>query len=159
MSDISAFDDQDNIEQHESAMMRAFINVIKAEQRISAAKSELDQHTARLKSEISAAEMAMGTAWDDIQALLTETGEVEVVLPGAANDYRIAWSNPRESVKVEDPSAVPDDFVKIERKPKLKEIGDYLKNLRKGKYAMPNWARLEKGESKLMWESIKKRVA
>lgn len=146
----------DAIESHESAMMTAFVRVLRAEDRIRLAKSELDDATSRLKLEINQGEHDLAVAWEGMQALMAETGEVETTLPGAANDYRIHWTSPRESVKVEDADAVPDEWCKIERKPKLAEIGKMLKGLAATGGQFPNWATLERGEAKLAWKAVKK---
>jgi hypothetical protein len=147
---------QKAIETHEDAMMEAFVSVLKAEDRIRHAKSELDAVKARVEPEIAAGESELRNAWLAVQALMGETGEVEVVLPGTACDYCIGFDTPREAVKVDDPSAVPDEWVEIERNAKKKEIAKYLKGLRDTGRAMPNWAALERGEPKLSWRAVKK---
>lgn len=146
------------IDQHQTALLAAFARVLKAEQAASKAKTELDEHTTRLKGQISDAHAEEVRAWSDIQALIAQTGEVEVVLPGAANDYRIHWSTPRESVQA-DVDAAPEEWVKVERKLKLKEIAEHLKQLRADGQPMPNWARFEKGQSSLCWKAVKKGTA
>lgn len=144
---------EDTIGSHEAALLQAFAAVLRAEEAIRVAKSDLQEVTARLSHDISLGELALTDAWKDVADLLAETGEFEATLPGTANDYRLYWSTPSRRVKVE-PDAVPDEFCKIERKPKLKEIGDYLKGL--PAEAMPNWGRFEAGESKLAWKAVKK---
>lgn len=131
----------------------AFLRVLAAEDAISALRTELDEHTARLKVEISNQEMLLSDAWKAVAAQMAETGEYEVLVPGAVTDFRIRWSTPRESVKVVDPAAVPDALCKLERKPRLKEIGDYL---RQHDGPLPNWASLETSEPKLEWKAVKK---
>jgi hypothetical protein len=86
---------------------------------------------------------------------MAETGKVEVLLPGAVTDFKIGWSTPRETVRVE-PDAVPDEFCKIERKPRLKEIGEYLKGLRDAGEPFPNWGGFQTGASKPAWKAVKK---
>jgi hypothetical protein len=73
-------------------------------------------------------------------------------------DFKIGWTTPRETVKAE-PDATPDQFCKIERKPKLKEIAEHLKHLRQANLPLPNWASFERGASKLAWKAVKKTTA
>jgi hypothetical protein len=145
----------DAIAEHEEKMLKAFGAVLAAEDKMTDAKRRLDEATTLIGQEKTAAENELRVAWDAIAALMEETGEPEVVLPGEVTDFKIGWSNPPERVKVE-PDAVPEEFCKIERKPKLKDIGDYLKGLREQGAAFPNWASFERGEPKLGWKSIKR---
>ena len=115
--------------------------------------------TTLLGMKVTGAENALSQAWEAVQKLMAETGEPEVLLPGAVTDYKIAPSTPRETVKVESPDAVPDEFCKIERKPRLKEIGEFMKGLRDQNLPLPNWARFEHGASKLGWKAVKKHAA
>jgi hypothetical protein len=87
---------------------------------------------------------------------MSETGEVEVMLPDENHDYKIAWSTPPEVVDVPDAAAVPDEFVKVERVPKKKEILDHLKSLRESGSAPPNWATIERNPGKLTYRLVKK---
>lgn len=144
---------------HENALLAAFAKVLKAEQRERVAKSELDAAKARLEPEIAMAQAAVAEAWAGVEALLAGTGEVEVRLPDEHNDFVIAWSAPREAVKVADASAVPDEWCKLERKPKLTEIAKLLKGMREQGLPMPNWASLERGEAKLSYRTVKKGAA
>lgn len=140
-------------EQHEQAIMEAFAEILKAEQAIMEAKVEKREAEHRYNITVSPAELQVADAWVKIQTLMNETGEVEVILPDENCDYKICYTTPRESVKV-DADAVPDEFVKIERKPKLKEIGEYLKGMPND--SRLNWASLEKGEAKLTYKLVKK---
>ena len=145
-----------NIDQHTDAILIAFAKVIRAEDKERLAKTDLDAITAKMKALIGEAQIEQDAAWAEIAALMGESGEFEVTLPGQANDFRIGWNTPRESVDVPDVAAVPDEFVKIERKAKLKEIGEHLKKLRDQNAALPNWARFERGERKLQYKVVKK---
>ena len=135
--------------------MRAFAAVLKAEDAQREAEIQLRDETARLKSAVIHSENAAAEAWRAVEALMAETGEVEVTLPGVANDYKVYWSAAGESVKVCDIESVPEAFVKTERKPKLKDIGDHLKQLRDSGQPLPNWASLEKGKPSLAWKPVK----
>lgn len=143
------------IETHQDAYLQAFSCVLRAEEAERVAKTELTEATNRLKPLIAQAETEQALAWADIAALMAQTGEVEVALPDVASDFRIGWQAGRESVKA-DPAATPDEFVKIERKPMLKEIGDHLRALREAGQSLPNWASLEKGERKLGYRIVKR---
>lgn len=146
------------IQEHQQKLIRAFAEVLKAEDAMSAAKAKLAEVTTPLEIAANQAEHALGVAWVEVQKLMAETGEVEVRLLGSVTDYKIGWSNPPERVKAE-PDATPDEFCKIERKPKLKEIGVHLKELRDSGQPLPNWASLERGEPKLVWKAVKKGAA
>jgi hypothetical protein len=143
------------IQEHQQKLMEAFAEVLKAEDAVSVAKTKLDEATTLLGLEKSKAEHALGQAWQQVQQLMAETGEVEVLLPGSVTDYKIGYSKPPERVKVE-PDAVPDEFCRVERKPRLKEIGDYLKGLRETGQPLPNWGGFEHGEPKLTWKAVKR---
>lgn len=144
----------DDIEKHQAALLTAFAEMLRAEEAISKLKTQADEAAAKLTLAIAEQQAALGIAQYRLQKLMSETGEVEVILPGEVTDFKIGYGPSRESVKVENPDAVPDQFCKLERKPKLKEIGEHLKSLPDSE--RPNWARLERSEPKLQWKSIKK---
>lgn len=147
-----------SIEQHETAVLTAFAAVLRAEEQARLAKVELDRVTTGLRTTINQAEAEQDAAWAEIAALMAETGEPEITLPGEANDFVIGWTTPREAVDVPDAQAVPDEFVQVERKPRKKEIGDHLKTLREQSMPPPNWATFKRGEVKLGYR-LKKRGA
>lgn len=139
------------IEEHEQALIDAFARVLRSEEAISGLKSGMDM----LKRDLELQERELAGAWQGVADLMASTGEPEVTLPGAGVDYKIGWTPPRESVKV-DADAVPDEFCKIERKPKLKEIAEHLNGLRDSAAALPNWGSFQLGASRLTWKAIKK---
>jgi len=145
-------------EEHQQALMTAFIALLAAEDEERTARAAIKAAQEANAAALRHAEQAQAEAWAEIARLMAETGEVEVVLPDETHDYKIGYGTSRESVKA-DPDACPDEFVKVERKPKLKEIGDHLKALRDKGAAAPNWARLEKSEPKLSWTLVKKGAA
>ncbi len=128
----------------------AFDEVLAQERAISEAKLEIVTVTTPLEIKKAQAEQALEKAWQHIAALMAETGEFEVLLPGENCDYKIAYSKPRQNVEVDD-DAVPDEFCKLVRTPNKKEIKEMLES-----GAKVNWARLKDGESKLNWRTIKK---
>ena len=136
-------------------MIDLFAVLLKAEEEAANAKAALAEATNPLQIAVNQADQKVWDAWAAIEAEMKETGEYEVLLNGSVIDYKISWSTPRDRVKV-DAEATPDDFVKIERKPMLKEIGEHLKSLQAEGKPLPNWASIEKGESKLKWAAVKK---
>lgn len=148
----------EELEDYQAALLTTFGDVLRAEQAVSSTKTALDQATLQLKAELAQQETLLADAWGRIGKLLAETGEFEVTLPGESANYRIGWSSVREAAQVS-ADAVPEEFVRVERKPKLKEIGEHLKALRDADQPFPNWGRLERGESKLQYRLVKKVVA
>ena len=148
---VAVMDDTQN---HQQALLTSFAKVLQAEDKISTGKAKLAEVTTNLKAAIAEGELALRDAWKEIEQLLSETGEYEVLLPGTVTDYKISRSRASERI-VADPDATPDEFCKIERKPKLKEIGDHLKTLRDAGQPIPNWASIERGEPKLGWKAVK----
>ena len=122
------------------------IRWMEADKAVSDIKKEADAVEQRLK----AAQAESDSARDAAKDYMAETGEYQVDIEGGLADYQIYWTAARESLKVENPDAVPDEFCKIERKPKLREIADYIKD------NPVNWAVMEKGTSKLTYKLKKK---
>jgi hypothetical protein len=146
----------DPIAEHQQTLTRAFNALLVAEDVARAAQKDIEREKTRAQLIANEVEAKVCEARAALEQLMAETGEVEIILPGKVNDYKIGYSTPRESVKVETPSAVPEEFCKLELKPKLKEIGEHLKALRDAGKPLPNWASLEKGTPKLQWTSVKK---
>lgn len=145
-------------EKHQQELIEAFGEVVRTENEIAEAKSAFEQVQAEHATKLRSVEAALGAAWAKVDGLLLESGEVSVVLPGTVTDYEIYRTTPRESVKLIDPAAVPDTFCKVERKPKLKEIADYLRAQGRASLTLPNWAALELGESRWAWKAVKKKA-
>lgn len=144
-------DTEGEVAQHEQATIDAFAAVLTIEDSMAAIKVEMN----RLNSELELNERGLRAAWQTVADLMAATGEVEMLLPGTGVDYKVGWTTPRESVKVE-PEAVPDEFCKLERKPKLREIGEWLREQRDAGVDLPNWGRFELGERRLSWKAVKK---
>lgn len=143
-------------EKHQQDLIAAFGELVQAEKEAAGIKTEADEAAAKFGAALRAVETRISDAWLKIENLLAETGEVSVILPGAVADYEIYRTTPRESVKVLDVDALPEKFVRIKREPDKKAIGEELKALRDAGQAMPNYATLEVGESKLAWRAKKK---
>lgn len=135
---------------HEEYIQAAFDCVLKAEAELTEIDGKLSKSVAALRMERALAESTLYKAWKALDFLMQETGEVEVLLKADNGWNKIYYTTPRQKVVVDD-AAVPDNFCKIERKPKLKEIGEEL-----DRGALFNWARYETGESKLAWRNVKK---
>lgn len=113
--------------------------------------SEIKKMMAALEADLNDVDKERDLALTAIKEEMASTGEYEVLVPGEFCDYRIYYTTPRESVKVEI-DAVPDEFCKIERKPKIREINDFIKQLD----VPPNWARIELGQPKLTYKVCKR---
>lgn len=139
-------------------LMIAFAEYLRAANQHSQAKQVLDEAVQPLQDAVNKASIAEGDAWRAVEHLMRENGVAEEIIPGDTIDYKLAYSAGRESVSVENPDAVPDQFCKIERKPKMKEIGDHLKYLASHDQPWPNWASITKSQPKLNWKTVKKNV-
>lgn len=82
-----------------------------------------------------------------IESEMRENGITEETINGSLFDYKIYFTSGRESIKIDNIDAVPDEFCKIERKPKLKEIKDHIDSGNK-----INWANVEIGKGKLTYK-------
>lgn len=139
-----------DISLHEEYMQAAFQSVLDAEQALVSVEGSLSQAIALLKTKKALAEGKLVAAWKSVKELMDETGEAEVLLPGGNGTYnKVYYTTPRQRVVV-DEDAIPDEFCKIERKPRLKDIGEHLDS-----GAKINWARYELGESRLAWKNVK----
>jgi hypothetical protein len=146
----------DGITAHQRALLAAFVAVLAAEEEERQAELAIravrDAHAATLRQ----AKQAQADAWEDIEKLMAETGEVEITLPDETHDYKIAYTTTPEVADVPDADAVPDPFCKLERVPKKKEILDHLKGLRDRGEALPNWAAIRRNPGKLSYRLVKK---
>jgi hypothetical protein len=144
------------------ALQNAFRALLDAEQRLTEAEGTLKAVTGPLNMEVLQAGNVVEARWIEIRNIMGEAGVVEETLPGAAidgnahSDFRIAYGTPPRKVIIADPDAVPDEFVKTERKPKLKEIADTLRMREQAKLPALNWAAFERADPKLQWRLIKR---
>ena len=145
----------DPIAAHHTALLHAFAKVVQAERAGVAAQAELQQAEARLKPRVAAASKALADAWSDVEALLADTGETEVVLPYAAGVLaRVHYTTPGVKCVV-DPEACPEEYLKVEKKPKLNDVKrDFLELWKAGAH-VPNWVQFVPGEARLTWEPAK----
>ena len=127
-----------------------FMAVLEAEKAVAEASNKLAQAQTLFGQVKAKAEHQLALAWAAFEADMKEGGEYEVFIEDITHDYKIAYQKGREKVIIADESAVPDEFCKIERKPKLREIAEHLKT------AQTNWAKFERSEPKLQWKIVKK---
>lgn len=128
-----------------------FDKILQTEEALSLAKSELQKATIIFGNIVSEKQSALDAAWKEMEAHMTATGEFELEFPAPAGlKYIVNWSTPRQSVKIVDDAAVPDEFCRVKREPDKKKIKEELES---GK--AHNWASLEYGEKHLQWRSIK----
>ncbi len=120
---------------------------VRADEALSNAEIAYKKREAQLSLAVLEARNAADKARKTVEEMLAETGEYEVLV----DNVKVSWSTPRESVKISDPLAVPDEYCKIERKPKLTEIKKYLESNK------VNWASMESGEAKLQWRYTKEK--
>lgn len=129
----------------------AFKRILECERSLSSAKAELQKAETIFGGAVNRAEKDLKDAWEAIEGIMAQTGEYEILLPGENGmDYKIAWSTPRQSVKIVDDAAVPDEFCRVKREPDKKKIKEELES-----GAKHNWAALEYGEKHLTWKAIK----
>jgi hypothetical protein len=111
--------------------------------------SELKEKKQSIEAEIKKYERELQGAVTEYTAYMNDNGLTEDEISGEYVNYKISFSKPRGNIKCE-PSAVPDDFCDIIRKPKLKEIRDFLED------NPVNWACVEFAEPTLTYKVIKK---
>lgn len=133
----------------------AFEAVLKAEAARAEAESDLEKITHNLKMDLCEKEMLVTNAMLSVEKIMKAQGVLEDFVPGDGVKYKLYYSTPHEKVKVPDVNAVPEEYIKTEKSAKLAKIGEHLKELRVTKAAMPNWATLEMGTSKLSWKALK----
>jgi len=111
--------------------------------------SELKEKKQAIDEEIKKYERDLEGARSEYTDYMKDNGLTEDEVIGEFVKYKISFSKPRGSVKCE-PSAVPDEFCDIIRKPKLKEIRDYIEE------NDVNWAAIEFSEPTLTYKVVKK---
>lgn len=124
---------------------------LEADSKMQKIKSSIDD----LKGDLADVEKEAEAARFAIQEEMASTGEFEVNIPGEYCNYRLYFTTPRSSVKIASPDAVPDEFCKMERTPKLNEIKEHLA----GTDTLPNWVTIEMSTPKLSYKIQKKTSA
>ncbi len=128
-----------------------FLQIVENDAMIATVKQNLAEATITANNTIAALELENRQLWDSIKADMESNGVVEDTISGQYCDYVIYTTAGGESVKVENPDAVPDEFCKIERKPKLNDI---KKHIKEGNSV--NWATIETSQGKLTYKIKKK---
>lgn len=127
-------------------MSEQFVRWIKADSII----SDLKKQIAELEADVKKQELEAADARLAIAQEMRENGLLEDTIEGELINYKLYFSAPRASVDV-DVSAVPDEFCKIERKPELKKIKEYI-----DAGNQVNWATIKQNEPKLTYKAVKK---
>lgn len=127
-------------------MSENLIKWLEADRAIAEIKSQMAKLSAEKATYERAAEEARIALSDEMAA----NGVTEDLIEGELVNYKLYFPTPRESVKV-DADAVPEEFCKIERVPRLKEIKEHI-----DAGNQVNWASIQLGESKLSYKVIKK---
>jgi len=128
-----------------------FKAVLDCEAELSEAKAELQKATTLFGQRVNGCEKKLADAWKEVEDYMTSTGEYELSFPAPAGQaYIVNYSTPRQSVKITDDDAVPDELCRIKREPDKKKIKEELEN---GKAF--NWASLQYGEKHLQWRCVK----
>lgn len=137
--------------------MALFAKLLVAEKKLSEEKQKADEVINNLKLAVSKAEYEFEAAKAAMQKHMEDNGVVEDLLEGDFNDFKISFTKPKEIVDITEMEALPDEFVRVKKEPKKKELLDYIKSFPEHK--RPNWATLKFGEKTLTWRSVKKSKA
>lgn len=140
----------------EEHLTKLFSEWIKAEELLHEAEKRLSETSQVLQLEVNGLSSKVKRVREEIGEVLQKNGVLETIIPGKVMDYKVYFPTPKESVKVEDVNAVPDEWCRVERKANLKEIGEYMKGLREVDAPLPNWAIFQTGETKVSWKAVKK---
>lgn len=102
---------------------------------------ELDKGIAKAEKDLAAAKY-----------LLKElVGGEDVIVKDTHQNWKVTFTKPKGKTVVSDIDAAPDEFVKIEKKPDLKAIREYL-----DENGLTNWASIETAEPEITWRAVKK---
>lgn len=108
---------------------------------------DIKQRIKELETQLVLAETQSSDCMIKAKDYMNSEGILEDTINGEKLDYKLSFTKPRGSVKCPDSDAVPDEFCKIERKPKLKEIKEYLDAGNES-----NWASIEYTEPKVTYK-------
>lgn len=141
----------------ENDLREAFKALLGAEQAEREAEQSLKNSQLILGNALRNRREDVERAWNDIQEILNETGEVEPVIQANNVDYVIYRTKSKGKTVVADVDAVPDHFVRVKKEPDLMAIKEHFSQCRPEN--LPNWLKFEIGEGKLTWKTVKKEVA
>jgi len=114
--------------------------------------ANLKQEMADLEQEVVKWQTEADDARCQLAAEMKSNGVLEELVDGELIDYKLSFTNPRGAIKCPDADAVPDEFCKIERKPELKKVKEYLDAGNE-----VNWATIEFSEPKLTYRLVKRK--
>lgn len=117
----------------------------------------------RLESEKKQADFEMGKFMAEAKAkvdqyegmcsrLMREDGVTEEIIESDLARFKLTFSTPTKTLDIPDVDAVPDEFIKTERKPMKREIKDAYGDFD----VLPNWVQWKEGESKFVYRVLKK---
>lgn len=132
--------------------MELLKRLIAAEQMLAEIECEKRDAVFAFDARIADANAVLADAQAALDAYMRDNGLTRDKIEGGTVDYVIEWSKPRESVKVLDADAVPDELCSFVRKPRLKDVGEWLR----AQTVQPNWAVIEKGQPRAVWKTVKK---
>lgn len=130
---------------------KAFRELLEAEAALLKKEAEAKQIKWELDQDIALIERYVSQKQEELKKLMGD--EKSILIEDELQNWKISYTKPRGKVKVTNIDAVPDELVKIEKKPMLKEIGAYL-----DEHGLSNWAEIETSEPKLTWRAVKKTI-
>tara|TARA_R110000868_G_scaffold117406_1_gene311894 strand:- start:180 stop:632 length:453 start_codon:yes stop_codon:yes gene_type:complete len=143
-----------SIQQHEEAVRDALKFIITLETQEREIEKELKNQQLIIGNKLAAKRRELEIAWQQVQELMNETGEAEVKVESALQDYVIYRTKSKGKTVVADVEAVPENFLRIKKEPDLMAIKSFYEQYKPEN--LPNWLKFEKGEGKLTWKSVKK---
>lgn len=141
----------------DSDLREAFKRLLDAEQKERLANDGLKNAQLIAGRNLDNARKDVQSAWNDIQEILNETGEVEPVIHANNIDYVIYRTKSKGKTVVADVDAVPEQFVRVKKEPDLMAIKEHFSQYKPEN--LPNWLKFEIGEGKLTWKTSKKESA
>lgn len=130
----------------------AFVEYLEAEREIARLEEEKKQADFEMARFLAEAKANLAKCEENCTRIMRETGVVEEIVEGQLSNFKLGFSTPRRTVDIVDVDAVPDEWVKTERKPMKKEIMAEFKDAA----SLPNWLQWKEGVSKFQWNVVKK---
>lgn len=133
-------------------LKEAFVNLRAAEDDLTRLEGEKKQADFEMEQFMATAKADVAKWEGECARIMRENGVIEDTIEGVVSNYKLFFGTPRRTVDIVDEDAVPDEFVKVERKPKKAEITKAFKDA----VSLPNWLQWKDGESKFQWRPVKK---
>ena len=134
--------------------VKMFAELLKAEQELAEIKAQANNIANEWTVKVQNANYKHEAAKAVMQEYMESNGVTEEVFVGDSVDYKVCFTTPRETVDTPDVDALPDEFARIKKEPKKKELLEHIKSL--PEHERPNWATLKLGEKSLTWRLVKK---